>query len=187
MIPAGSLANGVRPLDSWHHPRRISSRGMRLLKGGGDMVRLPAIWRDPFSITARMSRLMDELIRDFSSFADLDLDVFPGFGHTDVYVKDKTLVIETELPGVDKDDVQVRVEDDRLVITGEVKRAEEVRDENYIRMGRRYGAFRRVFPLPKEVEDKKAIRAKFRDGVLRVEVPLTKVPTAEGAFEVKVE
>ena len=154
------------------------------------MVRLPAIWRDPFSITARMSRLMDELFRDFidfEDFTDLDLDVFPGFGRTDIYLKDKTLVIETELPGARKEDIQVRVEDNRLVITGEVRRYEEVRDENYIRMGRRYGAFRRVFPLPEEVEDKKAIRAKFENGVLRVEIPLKRVPETEGAFEVKID
>ncbi|MBC7318262.1 Hsp20/alpha crystallin family protein [Candidatus Bipolaricaulota bacterium] len=154
------------------------------------MARLPAIWRDPFSITARMSRLMDELFRDlvsFEDFADLDLDVFPGFGHTDIYLKDKTLVIETELPGARKEDIQVRVEDNRLVITGEIRRYEEVRDENYIRMGRRYGAFRRVFPLPEEVEDKKAIRAKFENGVLRVEIPLKRAPETEGVFEVKIE
>jgi HSP20 family protein len=154
------------------------------------MARLPAIWRDPFSITARMSRLMDELFRDFIDFedlTDLDLDVFPGFGRTDIYLKDKTLVIETELPGARKEDIQVRVEDNRLVITGEVRREEEVRDENYIRMGRRYGAFRRVFPLPEEVEDKKAIRAKFENGVLRVEIPLKRVPETEGAFEVKID
>ena len=58
------------------------------------------------------------------------------------------MVIETELPGARKEDIQVRVEDNRLVITGEVRRYKEVRDENYIRMGRRCGAFRRIFPLP---------------------------------------
>jgi len=148
------------------------------------MALLPAIWRDPFRITARMGQLMDELFRDFGS---LDLDITSSFGRSDVYIKDKTLVIETELPGARKEDVQVRVEDDRLVISGEVKRSEEVREDNYIRMGRTYGAFRRVFPLPEEVEDKRKIKAKFQNGVLRVEIPLKRAPEAEGAFEVKVE
>ncbi|MCD5408753.1 Hsp20/alpha crystallin family protein [Candidatus Bipolaricaulota bacterium] len=148
------------------------------------MALLPAIWRDPFRITARMGQLMDELLRDFSTF---DLDLTPSFGRSDVYFKDKTLAIETELPGARKEDVQVRVEGDRLIISGEVKRSEEVREDNYIRMGRTYGAFRRVFPLPEEVEDKKKIKAKFENGVLRVEIPLKRAPEAEGAFEVKVE
>ena len=148
------------------------------------MAIVPAIWRDPFRLTARMGRLMDELFGDFSA---LDFDLGSSFARTDVYVKDKTLVIETELPGARKEDVQVRVEDDRLVISGEVKRSEEVREEGYIRMGRQYGAFRRTFPLPEDIEDKKKIRAKFENGVLRVEIPLKRVPEPEGTFEVKVE
>jgi len=148
------------------------------------MAILPAIWRDPFRMAARMGRLMDELFQDFSA---LDFDLGASFARTDVYVKDKTLVIETELPGARKEDVQVRVEDDRLVISGEVKRSEEVREGGYIRMGRTYGAFRRTFPLPEDVEDKKRIRAKFENGVLRVEIPLKRAPGAGGAFEVKVE
>jgi HSP20 family protein len=148
------------------------------------MAMLPAIWRDPFSLTARVGRLMDELLQDFST---LDLDIGGSFGRSDIYVKDKTLVIETELPGATKDDIQVRVEDDRLIISGEVKRSEEVREDNYIRMGRTYGAFRRVFPLPEEVEDKKKIKAKFENGVLRVEIPLKRAPETEGAFDVKIE
>ncbi len=152
------------------------------------MAKLPILWRNPFALTSRMSRLVDDLFRDFADLATFsDLDVFPGFGHTDIYLKDRTLVIETELPGARREDVQVRVEDNKLVITGEVRRYEEVRDENYIRMGRRYGAFRRVFPLPEEVEDKRQIRAKFENGVLRVEVPLKRAPASEGSFEVKVE
>lgn len=149
------------------------------------MVRLPVLWREPFSLASRMERMMDELFRDFGTFADLEL--FPSFGRSDVYLKDKKLVIETELPGATKDDVQVKVEGDRLVISGEIKRSEEVRDENYIRMGRRYGAFRRVFPLPEEVEDRKGIKARFENGILTVEIPLKRAPETEGTFEVKVE
>lgn len=61
------------------------------------MVRLPVLWREPFSLASRMERLMDELFRDFGTFTDLEL--FPSFGRSDVYLKDKKLVIETEPPG----------------------------------------------------------------------------------------
>ncbi|HAZ27241.1 TPA: Hsp20/alpha crystallin family protein [Candidatus Acetothermia bacterium] len=149
------------------------------------MPRLPVVWRDPFGVTSRMGQMMDELFKDFGGFPDLE--VLPGFVQTDIYVKDKTLFIETELPGARKDDVEVKVEGDRLVITGEVKRCEEIRNESYIRMGRRCGSFRRVFPLPAEAEDRKGIKAKFENGILVVEVPLKRAPAEEGAFEVKVE
>lgn len=148
------------------------------------MVNL-AIWRDPFSLTARVGRMMDQFFQDFGTWTDLE--AFAGFGHSDVYVKGKKLIIETELPGVERDDVQVKVEEGRLVISGEIKRSEEVRNEDYICMGRRYGAFRRVFPLPPEAEDKKGIKARFDKGVLTVEVPLKRAPEAEDVFEVKVE
>lgn len=149
------------------------------------MPRLPMLWRDPFAITSRMGQLMDEFFKDFGTFPDLE--VFPSFGYSDIYIKDKHLVVETEVPGATKDDVQVKVEGNRLVITGEVKRSEEVRNENYIRMGRRYGSFRRVFPLPEDVEDRKRIKARFENGVLIVEVPLKRAPESEGEFEVKIE
>lgn len=149
------------------------------------MPRLPIVWRDPFAITSRMGQIVDEFFKDFGSFPDLE--VSPGFGQTDIYVKDSNLVIETELPGATKDDVQVKVEGDRLVIAGETKRCEEIRNENYIRMGRRCGSFRRVFPLPKEAEDRKGIKARFENGILIVEVPLKRAPEGEGAFDVTVE
>ncbi|MEW6217419.1 MAG: Hsp20/alpha crystallin family protein [Candidatus Bipolaricaulota bacterium] len=149
------------------------------------MPRLPIVWRDPFAVTSRMGQIMDEFFRDLGGFSDLE--VFPGFGQTDIYVKGSNLVIETELPGATKDDVQVKVEGDRLVIAGETKRCEEIRNENYIRMGRRCGSFRRVFPLPKEAEDRKGIKARFENGILIVEVPLKRAPEGEGAFDVTVE
>lgn len=149
------------------------------------MPRPPIVWRDPFAVTSRMGQIMDEFFKDFGSFPDVE--VFPGFGQTDIYVRDSTLVIETELPGASKDDAQVKVEGDRLVISGETKRSEEIRNESYIRMGRRCGSFRRVFPLPKEAEDRKGIKARFENGILIVEVPLKRAPQAEGAFDVTVE
>ncbi|MGC9530240.1 MAG: Hsp20/alpha crystallin family protein [Candidatus Bipolaricaulaceae bacterium] len=144
---------------------------------------MPTVWREPFLLTSRMGRLMDELFKDFTP---MDWDVTASFGRSDIYVKDKTLVVETELPGARREDVKVRVEDDQLVITGEVKRSEEIREENYIRMGRRYGSFRRAFPLPEGIEDKKKIKARFENGILRVELPLQR-PVGGEVHEVKVD
>jgi HSP20 family protein len=142
---------------------------------------LPAVWHSPFRLASRLSRLMDQL------WEELPFEFSPTFGRSDVYVKDKTLVIETELPGARKEDIQVRVEGDCLVVSGEVKRSEEVREDNYLRLGRTYGAFRRTFPLPEEVEDKRKIKAKFENGVLRVEVPLKRAPESADSFDIKVE
>ncbi len=148
------------------------------------MTLLPRVWREPFRVTDDLGRLVDSM---FKSFGDLDVDVAPSFGRSDIYVKDNTLMIETELPGARKEDVQVRVQGRSLVLTGEVRRSQEVREEDFIRMGRRCGRFRRAFPLPEEVAEPNKVKAKFQDGILRVEVPLKKSPKEGEGVEVNVE
>ncbi|MFO8034568.1 MAG: Hsp20/alpha crystallin family protein [Candidatus Bipolaricaulota bacterium] len=148
------------------------------------MTLLPRVWREPFRLTDDVGRLVDNM---FKSFGDLDLDVAPSFGRSDVYLKDNTLIIETELPGARKEDVQVKVQDHNLVVTGEVRRSEEAREEDYIRMGRRCGRFRRRFPLPEEVAEPNQVKAKFHDGILRVEVPLKQSPKEGEGVQINVE
>ena len=129
------------------------------------MARWPELW-EPFGLARRMERLFDEFFRDWPFEA-------PAWGRADIYLKDGELVYEVELPGVRREDVHIKVENDRLIISGEVKRDETIKEENYIRMGRRYGKFQRSFPLPEEdIEDPKKIHAELRDGILRVFVPL---------------
>lgn len=131
--------------------------------------RLPAVHRGPFLLESSLSRLMDDV---FSDFHRIGFDVSPSFGRTDVYERDKALIFETELPGVKKDEISIKVEDDQLVISGEVKRDEEIDRENYFRIGRQYGRFRRCFPLPANLIRKDGVKARFEDGILRVTAPL---------------
>ncbi len=147
-------------------------------------------WRGPFEAFWRLGKALRELEAFLSRWGEFGFE--QGFGpfgpgRTDIYIKDRTLVIETELPGVKKEDIRVQVEDGKLIVTGEVHRSEEVREENYIRMGRSYGAFRRVFPLPEEVEDPRKIKARFENGVLRIEVPLERPPERGGVTDIPVE
>lgn len=131
--------------------------------------RLPAVQRGPFLLESNLSRWLDEA---FSDFHRIGFDMSPSFGRTDVYETDKTLVFETELPGVKKEEIAIKVEDDQLVISGEVKRNEEVDRENYFRVGRRYGRFQRCFPLPVDLIQKDGIKATFDDGILKVTAPM---------------
>lgn len=146
--------------------------------------RVPDVRRGPFLMETSLSRLMDEFFRDFDT---VGFDVATSFGRTDVYEKDRELVFETELPGVKKEDIQVRVENDQLVITGEVKRREEIDREQYFRIGRRYGRFQRTFPLPADLVEKAKVAAKFEDGILRVSAPLKEsIKEKERAIEVAI-
>jgi len=148
------------------------------------MRRLPDVRRGPFILESSLSRLVDEMFRDFDT---VGFDIAPSFGRTDVYEKDKTLVFETELPGAKKDEIAIRVEDEQLIISGETKRSEEIDREQYFRVGRQYGRFQRSFPLPADLVDKGRIQAKFEDGILRVTVPLKEsIKEKEKAIEVPV-
>ena len=127
--------------------------------------RLPAVRRSPFLLENNLSRMVDEL---FSDFHRIGVDISPNLGRTDVYETGQALVFETELPGVKKDEISIKVEEDQLIISGEVKRNEEIDRENYFRIGRRYGRFQRCFPLPADLIQKEEIKATFEDGILKV-------------------
>ena len=88
----------------------------------------------------------------------------------DVYQKDGQLVVQAELPGLKKEDVQVAVEDGDLVIRGERRSESEVKEEDYYRLERSAGTFYRRLPLGGEVKAEQ-ITARFADGVLEVTIP----------------
>ncbi len=147
------------------------------------MTRLPSIWEEPFRLTSRLGRWMDEFFKDFEpSFLGWE-----SLGRTDIYEKGNQLVYETELPGVRKEEIDLRVEDGRLMVSGEIKRDQTIEKDDYYRIGRRYGRFQRVFPLPEGIEDPSKIQAKFENGILRITVPLRESLKKEKAVEIKVE
>jgi len=136
-------------------------------------------------IENNLSRLVDEFFRDFDR---VGFDVSPSFGRTDVYEKDKALVFETELPGVKKEEIAIKVEDDQLTISGEVRRNEDIDRESYFRVGRRYGRFQRCFPLPADMVEKDGIKARFEDGILTVSAPMREsIKEKEKPIEISVE
>ena len=87
----------------------------------------------------------------------------------DVKEKDKEYLLEVEIPGVDKEAINLEYKDDILTIS--VERKEEVNDEreNYIRKERRYGSFKRAFYV--DNVDEENIKAKFKNGVLKIKLP----------------
>lgn len=90
----------------------------------------------------------------------------------DVFTREGSFVVEVELAGLDPEkDVEVSVEEDILVISGEKSREHEVADEDRYLLERSYGRFERRIPLP-EGTDPDAVSALYDKGVLRVTVPL---------------
>ena len=132
---------------------------------------LPSVWHRPLLAEMGLSHLIDEI---FGDFADVGLNISPSLSKTDVYEKDGDIIYEMELPGISKDEVEIRIDQGQLVVSGEVKRNEEIKREDYFRIDRRYGQFYRRLPLPTDIKDEKAIAASLKDGILKVSVPLSK-------------
>ena len=88
----------------------------------------------------------------------------------DIFERGDDLVIRTEIPGVEKGDIDIDVENNTLMIRGERKREKEFDEKNAYRMERVYGKFSRSFSLPRTV-DSSRISATYRDGVLELTLP----------------
>jgi HSP20 family protein len=117
-------------------------------------------WRHPFPSLAWR--------QEHWPFAELRSDL----GAIDVRDADGEIVVKADLPGVKKDEVQIELTDSTLVIKGERKKEEEIKEEDYVRRERSYGSFSRVIGLSSEVNSD-AVKASFKDGVLEVHLPKT--------------
>ena len=130
------------------------------------MSRLPTLWEDAFKLPERFGRMFGDMANE---------TLFGGsFGRADIYEKDMAIHYEVELPGLKREDISVRLENDRLIVKGTMHREEEVSQNDYIHMGRRYGSFQSAFPVPPEVDEVDNVKARFEDGILKISLPLRK-------------
>lgn len=85
----------------------------------------------------------------------------------DVRETENEVIVSAEIPGVDPDELDVTVNDNHIILSGEVKRSVEQEKEGYRMMERRYGTFNRTIPLPVEVKPDEAW-AEYKNGVLEI-------------------
>jgi HSP20 family protein len=118
------------------------------------------LW-SPFEDLTRFQREMSKMFRrPFMRWAPT----------VDAYSKGNDLVVKAELPGVKKEDVDVSVSDNKLIISGERQKEEKVEEKDYYMMESAYGKFQRSISLPKEVKAED-IKAAFKNGILTVNIP----------------
>jgi len=131
------------------------------------MARTITRW-EPFAELAEMRSRFDRLLSDLADGEGREwtpaIDVVRDNGH---------LVVRANVPGIKPDEIEIKVEDNVLTISGEHEETKEETDKPFVRRERRYGAFSRSMPLPEGVDPKK-IDAKTDDGVLEVTIPLPK-------------
>ncbi len=99
----------------------------------------------------------------------LEEDVKPT---VDIFEDGNDVVVKAELPGMKKEDIDVKVTENMITISGEKKKEEKLEKKNYYRVERTHGSFKRLYSLPCEVQTDKA-NAHFREGVLEIRIPKT--------------
>jgi len=137
----------------------------------------------PFTFMRRFSEEMDRLFEDFGLGRGLlaptfesGLDKLTAMAaskwspQVEVFEQDNQLVIRADLPGMTKDNVNIDIANDAVVIRGERKSEREENESGYYRSERSYGSFYRRIPLPEGVSAENAT-ADFRNGVLEIKIP----------------
>ncbi len=126
------------------------------------------------AVFGRLRDEIDQLLEDFS-FSRPVRNIFQLTGGMDfspaVELKDHKdhYELAVELPGLEEKDIDVELSDGVLSISGEKRAASEEKAGDYLVSERSYGAFRRKLSLPADV-DPNGIEAKYRQGVLKVEL-----------------
>lgn len=132
---------------------------------------VPAIGASPFSFMRRFGEDMDRLFEDFGfggALAPRNLAPFAAWSpQVEVFQRDGQMVVRAYLPGLNKDDVQVELRDDAIILRGERRQEHEEQREGYYRCEVTHGSFYREIPLPEGVKTDDAT-ATFHDGVLEI-------------------
>jgi HSP20 family protein len=137
---------------------------------------------DPF---AEMSRMVDQM----RNLMDRSLPSFWG-GETnslalDVSEDDKNIIVQTPIPGVNEDDIDVNIQGDMLTISAETKDERQQEDRGWHMREMRYGKFSRTVRLPAEV-DRSKVEAGLHNGVLTITLPKVQ-PSPVQRIKVKAE
>lgn len=125
-------------------------------------------FRDLNVLQERMNRLFEDAGRSLRSDEPASTTMWSPA--VDIYETEGEIVVKAELPGVDRKDIHLHLENNVLTIRGERRFEKETKEDNYHRIERSYGGFSRSFSIPTTVDEEK-IHADYKDGVLKVVLP----------------
>jgi HSP20 family protein len=121
-------------------------------------------FKDLMVMQDRMTRLFDETLARIWK-QEMPSGVWSP--PVDILEKENEVVLKIDLPEMVQSDIDIKVEEDTLIIQGERRFFKETPDSNYLQIERPYGTFDRRFTLPRTV-DRENIKASYKDGVLRI-------------------
>jgi HSP20 family protein len=124
---------------------------------------------DPIRATASLQDRINRLLREsLNAEGPEETLTTTGFAPpVDIYEDEHNFTLKIEVPGVEEKDIDVRIENNTLIVHGERKFEKEEKEENYLRVERQYGSFTRSFMLPNSV-DPGQVSAHYGKGVLKI-------------------
>lgn len=122
--------------------------------------------REMMAMQEQMNRLMNDTL---GRPAD-EMDYGTWLPAVDLREEEHRFVLDVELPGMRKEDIEIHLENGILSVRGERRFEMQEKKENYHRIERAYGKFSRSFSLPTRV-NAEGIAASYKDGLLEVSVP----------------
>src|SRR5882757_5679984 len=125
---------------------------------------------EPFGRTTSLEDQVNRLFKDVFERNTEQSSLTTWAPSVDIYESEHELVVKADLPEVDPQDLDIRVENNILTIRGERKFEKKVNEENYLRVERAYGSFARSFTLANTVNSE-AIKADYQNGVLTLNIP----------------
>ena len=132
-----------------------------------------------FKLLDELAALQQRLNEVFTEqYRDQEMATGAWSPPVDIYETDTNVIVAAELPGIKREDVDVTVVGDKLILRGSRPHGRDSDDEQFHRMERQYGSFYRAFNLPQVIEPD-TISAKLAQGVLEVTLPKRPATRAE--------
>ena len=127
-------------------------------------------WEQPFRGATTLQEQINRVFGDVVGRTGEESNLTPWAPEVDIYETENELVVKADLPDVNPEDLDIRVENNILTIRGERKFDEKANEDNYLRIERSYGSFSRSFSLANSVKSE-GIRADYQNGVLTLSIP----------------
>jgi HSP20 family protein len=150
----------------------------------------------PFNLMRRFTDNLERLFEDFSHFRIVpflekelalphwtDVETVMWSPPIEILEKDNQVTVRADLPGMKKEDIEIELTDDALIISGERHQESREKREGYYRTERSYGSFYRKIPLPDGANAENA-KATFQNGVLEVTLQVAAKQTKGKKLEI---
>jgi HSP20 family protein len=127
-------------------------------------------WEQPLRGATTLQDQINRMFSEGVGHAGQESNLTPWAPAVDIYETENELVIKADLPDVNPQNLDIRVENNILTIRGERKFESKVNEDSYLRIERAYGSFSRSFSLANSVKSD-AIKADYQNGVLTLSLP----------------